>query len=123
MIRNYLAADSRQYSAWNRTRRLRATPYLARTDTNTSRRATALANDPPPATSAVEAVSTEPQSEKRQETLFGPNIGIVGDGPAWAQSEDAKKATLSDYLTPEIVRRWVETSKEVHIFLTLNRIY
>ena len=123
MIRNYLAADSSQYSAWNRTRRLRATPYLARTDTNTSRRATALANDPPPAPSAVEAVSSEPQSEKRQETLFGPNIGIVGDGPAWAQSEDAKKGTPSDYLTPEIVRRWVEASKEVRIFLTLNRIY
>ena len=124
MLRNfYLAADSRQYAPWNRTRRLRATPYLARTDTNTSRRATALATDPPPTSSAVEAVSTEPQSEKRQETLFGPNIGIVGDGPAWAQSEDTKKGTPSDFLTPEIVKRWVETSKEVHIFLALNRIY
>ncbi|KAH9171377.1 hypothetical protein EDB89DRAFT_2114546 [Lactarius sanguifluus] len=92
---------SQQYGAWNRTRRLRATPYLARTDTNTSRRATALAT-----------VSTEPQTEKRPETLFGPNIGIVSDGPAWAQSEDAKKGTPSDYLTPEIVRRWVETSKD-----------
>ncbi|KAI9438588.1 hypothetical protein H4582DRAFT_1949601 [Lactarius indigo] len=106
---------SQQYSAWNRTRRLRATPYLARTDTNTSRRATALAagtDNPPPTTTGVEAVSTEPQTEKRQETLFGPNIGIVSDGPAWAQSGDTKKGTLSDYLTPEIVRRWVETSKE-----------
>lgn len=120
MIRNYhIAADSQQYSAWNRTRRLRATPYLARTDTNTSRRATALATgleNPPSATIGVQAVSTEPQSEKRQETLFGPNIGIISDGPAWAQSDDAKKGSLSDYLTPEIVRRWVETSKEVHTF-------
>ncbi|KAH9061115.1 hypothetical protein EDB87DRAFT_1576486 [Lactarius vividus] len=106
---------SQQYAAWNRTRRLRATPYLARTDTNTSRRATAIATgteNPPSTTTGVEAVSTEPQTEKRQETLFGPNIGIVGDGPAWAQSEDAKKGTLSDYLTPEIVKRWVETSKD-----------
>jgi hypothetical protein len=77
----------------------------------------------PPTTGAVEAVSTEPQSEKRQETLFGPNIGIVGDGPAWAQSADAKKGTPPDCITPEIVRRWVETSKEVHVFLPLNRIY
>lgn len=79
--------------------------------------------DPPPTTGAAEAVSTEPQSEKRQETLFGPNIGIVGDGPAWAQSADAKKGTPADCITPEIVRRWVETSKEVHVFLHLNRIY
>src|SRR6266702_2020684 len=118
MIRNYyLAADSQQYAAWNRTRRLRATPYLARTETNTSRRATAISTgleNPPSTTTGVEAVSTEPQTEKRQETLFGPNIGIVSDGPTWAQSEDAKKGTPSDYLTPEIVRRWVETSKEGH---------
>lgn len=106
---------SQQYAAWNRTRRLRATPYLARTDTNTSRRATALATgteNQPSTTTGVEAVSTEPQTEKRPETLFGPNIGIVGDGPAWAQSEDAKKGSPSDYLTPEIVKRWVETSKD-----------
>ncbi|KAH8987816.1 hypothetical protein EDB92DRAFT_1095118 [Lactarius akahatsu] len=106
---------SQQYSAWNRTRRLRATPYLARTDTNTSRRATAIATgteNQPSTTTGVEAVSTEPQTEKRPETLFGPNIGIVSEGPAWAQSEDAKKGTPSDYLTPEIVRRWVETSKD-----------
>jgi hypothetical protein len=113
MIRNYyLAADSQQYSAWNRTRRLRATPYLARTETNTSRRATAIATGLEPSTIGVQAVPAEPQLEKRQETLFGPNIGIVSDGPAWAQSEDAKKGTPSDYLTPDIVRRWVETSKE-----------
>ena len=79
--------------------------------------------DPPPTIGPVEAVSTESPSEKRQETLFGPNIGIVGDGPAWAQSADAKKATPADCITPEIVRRWVETSKEVHVFLHLDCIY
>ncbi|KAI9458685.1 hypothetical protein BJY52DRAFT_1269041 [Lactarius psammicola] len=105
---------TQQFTAWNRTRRL-TTPYLASTETNTSRRAATLATgveNPPSTTTGVEAVSTEPQTEKRQETLFGPNIGIVSDGPAWAQSEDTKKGTPSDYLTPEIVRRWVETSKE-----------
>ncbi|KAI0298664.1 hypothetical protein B0F90DRAFT_1632368 [Multifurca ochricompacta] len=115
MIRNYyFAADSHQYAAWNRTRRIRATPYLARTETNTSRTATALATglaSPPPATNNPDMNLTEPPNDKRQETLFGPSIGIVGDGPAWAQSDDEKKTT-SDYLTPEIVKRWIETSKE-----------
>jgi hypothetical protein len=117
--------DSRQYAAWNRTRRLRATPYLARTETDTSRRATALAaagveNSQLP-TMVAEAGAPR---DKRQETLFGPNIGIVSDGPAWAQSEEAKKGTPSDYLTPEIVTRWVETSKEVLIlFYSSCRIH
>jgi hypothetical protein len=98
---------------------------LARTETNTSRRATALAaagveNTQLP-TNVAEA---GPPRDKRQETLFGPNIGIVSDGPAWAQSEEAKKGTSSDYLTPEIVTRWVETSKEVLIlFYSPYRIH
>jgi hypothetical protein len=113
MLRNYyLAADSR---------RARAAPYLAGTERNASRSATALATgqeNPPSTTIGLQTVSAEPQTEKRQETLFGPNIGIVSDGPAWAQSEDAKKGTPSDYLTPDIVRRWVETSKEVHVYFS-----
>lgn len=106
---------SQQYAAWNRTRRLRASPYLARTETNTSRRATALATgtaNAPSDTNDIEANLSEPPKERKQETLFGPNIGIVGDGPAWAQSHDAKKSASSDFLTPEVVRRWVEMSKE-----------
>jgi hypothetical protein len=69
----------------------------------------------PPTTNDAEANPSEPPKEKRQETLFGPNIGITGDGPAWAQLPDMKKNTSSDYLTPEIVRRWVDASKEVLI--------
>lgn len=64
---------------------------------------------------------SEPPKEKRQETLFGPNIGIVGDGPAWAQSNDATKSEPSDFLTPEVVRRWVEMSKEVLISFCQRR--
>ena len=114
----YLAADSQQYAPWNRTRRLRASPYLASADSNTSRTAAALATgvgNVPPNTNDVEATLSEPPKEKRQETLFGPNIGIISEGPAWAQSQDTKKSTSSDCLTPEIVRRWVEASKEVII--------
>ncbi|KAI0000170.1 hypothetical protein BJV74DRAFT_882830 [Russula compacta] len=106
---------SQQYAAWNRTRRLRASPYLARTETNTSRRATALAAgqaNAPSTTNDAEVNLSDPPKERRQETLFGPNIGIVSDGPAWAQSQDAKMSTSSDFLTPEIIRRWVEMSKE-----------
>ncbi|KAI9509268.1 hypothetical protein F5148DRAFT_1189030 [Russula earlei] len=112
---SFSAWYSQQYAAWNRTRRLRASPYLARTDTNTSRRATALATgttNAPSATNNVEANLSEPPKERKQETLFGPSIGIVSYGPAWAQSQDAKNSPSSDYLTPEIVRRWMETSKE-----------
>lgn len=69
----------------------------------------------PQATNDVEANPSEPPKEKRQETLFGPNIGIISEGPAWAQAQDQKKSTSSDYLTPEIVRQWVEASKEVFI--------
>jgi hypothetical protein len=89
---------------------------LARTETNTSRRATALAASLANAqlpTNDVELNLTGSPREKRPETLFGPNIGIVSDGPAWAQTEDAKEDTSANYLTPEIVRSWVETSKEV----------
>jgi len=117
MWKCYLAPDSQQYTAWNRTRRLRASPYLARTETNTSRRATTLAaatglTNVPQATNDVGANPSEPPKEKRQETLFGPNIGIISEGPVWTQAQDTK-STSSDYLTPEIVRQWVEASKEV----------
>jgi hypothetical protein len=88
--------------------------------------ATALANGVPNApstTNDVEQNVPEPPKEKRQETLFGPNIGIVSDGPPWAQSQDEKKSTLSDYLTPDIVKRWVETSKEVLIPFNVFHVY
>ncbi|KAI0261653.1 hypothetical protein BC834DRAFT_462584 [Gloeopeniophorella convolvens] len=116
MIRSYyLAADSQQYAAWNRTRRLHATPYLARTETNASRQATAMAaggttNFPAPGDAVINMA--EARKEKKQDTLFGPNIGIVSDGPAWAQSEEVRKGNPSDTLTPDIVKRWVEISKE-----------
>ena len=55
--------------------------------------------------------SNEPSSssKKKQDTLFGPNIGIVAKGPEWTESRE--KAI--DELTPEIVRSWIARSKEV----------
>ena len=47
---------------------------------------------------------------KKHETLFGPSLGTVSSGPAWANQT---KATQGDELTPETVKAWVAKSKEV----------
>ncbi|GJE85225.1 hypothetical protein PsYK624_013030 [Phanerochaete sordida] len=49
-------------------------------------------------------------TKKKQDTLFGPNIGIVAKGPEW--TEIREKAI--DELTPEIVRGWIAKSKEAN---------
>ncbi|KAI0052096.1 hypothetical protein FA95DRAFT_1553769 [Auriscalpium vulgare] len=114
MYRSYfvMQADSQQYSMWNRTRRLSTTPYLAQADTRASRQATAMANNPALAPGGDIVINMGDLSrEKKQDTLFGPNIGIVPSGPAWTDSEHEKQKVL-DELTPEIVKTWVEKSKE-----------
>jgi hypothetical protein len=100
-----------QYSTWNRTRRLSATPYLARTNTNTSRTATAMIRN----NAAQEAVAnmgdlSNLTNNKKQDTLFGPNIGVVASGPAWTETN--KKKSTGDQLTPEVVKGWIAKSKE-----------
>ncbi|KAH9933058.1 uncharacterized protein B0H18DRAFT_985359 [Fomitopsis serialis] len=76
-----------QYSTWNRTRRLHAQPFIARTDTITSRRAPRWLSSPNP----------EASMDKKSDTLFGPNIGIVSGGPAWTERHERG----ADELTPE----------------------
>ena len=49
------------------------------------------------------------QDKKKQDTLFGPNIGIVSSGPKWTERVDKS----SDELTPEVVKAWVQKSKQV----------
>ncbi|KAA1472091.1 hypothetical protein DENSPDRAFT_859296 [Dentipellis sp. KUC8613] len=101
----------RQYSTWG-IRRLHTTPFLARTDTNTSRTATAMANQRPAADVVIDMGDlSENKHDKKHDTLFGPNIGIVSGGPNWAVSDDEKKAT-KDELTPEVVKSWVAKSKQ-----------
>ncbi|CCM03288.1 uncharacterized protein FIBRA_05416 [Fibroporia radiculosa] len=99
-----------QYSTWNRTRRLHAQPYLARTDTTTSRRAAEMAQQ---ANTVVinmgDSASPDTTSEAKSDTLFGPNIGIVSGGPEWTERLDK---TAADELTPEIIKTWVSRSKE-----------
>lgn len=54
---------------------------------------------------------TDKDVKKQQDPLFGPNIGVVSAGPEWADTND-KKAAI-DQLTPDIVKAWIERSKEV----------
>lgn len=96
-----------QYSTWNRTRRLQAPPFLARTDTRTSRTATAMAR-----TGTREAVAINmgaPERDSKQDTLFGPNIGVVNTTLPWAQT--VTKQTPEDSLSPEIIKAWIAKSK------------
>ncbi|EPQ52100.1 hypothetical protein GLOTRDRAFT_132219 [Gloeophyllum trabeum ATCC 11539] len=50
------------------------------------------------------------KEQKEGSTLFGPNIGIVSTGPAWTEQPSRKSA--ADDLTPEVIRSWVEKSKQ-----------
>lgn len=59
--------------------------------------------------SEIGASSPGTQEKKKQDTLFGPNIGIVSSGPKWTEREDKS----NDELTPEIVKAWVQKSKQV----------
>ncbi len=43
------------------------------------------------------------------DTLFGPNIGVLGGGPEWAESPEKSQ----DVLTPEVVKGWIAKSKQV----------
>ncbi|KAF9219526.1 hypothetical protein BS17DRAFT_789183 [Gyrodon lividus] len=104
-----------QYSTWDRTRRIQASPFLARTDTRTSRVATAMAR-----TATQDAVvinmgivddtTNKKEKDKKQESLFGPNIGVVNNVPQWAQSM-GKQAT-ADGLSSDIIKTWIAKSKE-----------
>lgn len=58
-----------------------------------------------------------PQEKKKQDTLFGPSIGIVNPGPEWAQetSDVKEKVRVQDTLTPNLVKNWAEKNKEVRL--------
>jgi hypothetical protein len=54
-------------------------------------------------------VTSPAAPKKKQDTLFGPNIGIVARGPEWTESREK----VIDELTPEIVKGWIAKSKQV----------
>lgn len=107
--------DSSQYSSWNRTRRLQQPQFLARTDTDTSRAAAAMAHHDHTAPNADSPAQNSPRNKKGSDPLFGPNIGPCSAGPAWTTTASRKKL-ITDDLTPEVLAGWVEKSKLVCVF-------
>ncbi|KAI6043959.1 hypothetical protein EDC04DRAFT_497650 [Pisolithus marmoratus] len=86
---------------------LQAPPFVARTDTHTSRTAAAMAR-----TSTRDATVINmgtPDRESKQDTLFGPNIGVVNTTLPWAQP--IAKPTAEDSLSPDIIKTWIAKSK------------
>lgn len=127
--RGFAGSVSQGYSSWSRLRRLRVAPYVA-TEQNTTALAHARSssmsanntNNAAPAQGDVvinmASLNGDGKKEKKTDTLFGPNIGIVSAGPDWAASEETLRGVGTgnagkDELTPDIVKEWVERSKEV----------
>ncbi|KAF9269580.1 hypothetical protein L218DRAFT_953202 [Marasmius fiardii PR-910] len=50
------------------------------------------------------------KDKKPPDSLFGPNIGVISTGPSWTTSPEKKM--LKDELTMDIVKTWIEKSKE-----------
>ncbi|KAK7463041.1 hypothetical protein VKT23_007626 [Stygiomarasmius scandens] len=54
--------------------------------------------------------NTNGKDKKGPDSLFGPNVGVISSGPGWtAQTE---KKVLKDELTMDVVKGWIEKSKE-----------
>ena len=62
-------------------------------------------------TQAPSGTSTTTTAPSKNDTLFGPNIGVLGTGPEWTERPDKS----DDVLTPEIVKGWIAKSKEVSV--------
>ncbi|KAL1745516.1 hypothetical protein HDZ31DRAFT_36317 [Schizophyllum fasciatum] len=50
----------------------------------------------------------EEESKEKEESLFGPSIGIVNTGPEWTALNE--KRLMEDELTQDVVKGWVEKS-------------
>jgi len=62
--------------------------------------------------------NTNGKEKKGPDSLFGPNVGVISSGPGWtAQTE---KKVLKDELTMDVVKGWIEKSKEVCAILYLS---
>ncbi|KAI8976683.1 hypothetical protein BD414DRAFT_496235 [Trametes punicea] len=63
---------------------------------------------------APAAATTSPTAQKSNDTLFGPNIGVLGGGPEWTENHEKNE----DVLTPDIVKGWIAKSKQTHYSTT-----
>ena len=52
----------------------------------------------------------EATKDKKSDTLFGPNIGIVSGGPAWTERHEKSV----DELTPEVIKSWISRKSMVY---------
>lgn len=50
-------------------------------------------------------------SKKESKQLFGPDIGVVSNTPAWAHN--VGKSAAADSLSADIIKNWIAKSKEV----------
>lgn len=60
----------------------------------------------------------EQKDSKDVNTLFGPNIGIMDAGPKWTEPLGEKVG--QDEITPDVVKVWIDKSKEVRITLSCS---
>lgn len=99
------------YPSFARTRRLQMPQYMPRADSATSRTATAMASaQPNPNDAVIDMNGSGHGGEKDVNTLFGPNIGIMDAGPKWTEPLGEKPA--QDEITPDVVKAWIDKSKE-----------
>ncbi|KAJ6627837.1 hypothetical protein B0H10DRAFT_1992141 [Mycena sp. CBHHK59/15] len=63
-------------------------------------------------TLATLPAAQDPAKNKTPDSLFGPNIGQVSPGPAWTLAGGPKKLAEPDELTTDVVRTWIEKSKQ-----------
>jgi len=56
------------------------------------------------------AGDTAPKKDKKQETLFGPNIGVASSTPQWTESMGHK--VPADNISSHIIQNWINQSKE-----------
>ena len=56
-------------------------------------------------------IDIEEGGKGKEESLFGPSIGIVNTGPEWTALNE--KRLVEDELTQDVVKGWVEKSQLV----------
>ncbi|KAG7095477.1 hypothetical protein E1B28_006216 [Marasmius oreades] len=101
---------AQSYSAWYRSRRQQAGTAGANAMT------TAYAGNPGTLRGLSVQSEGNPQpkdgvkDKKIPDSLFGPNIGVISGGPSWTVATEKK--VLKDELTMDIVKTWIEKSKE-----------
>jgi len=50
------------------------------------------------------------EASKKDDTLFGPGVGIIPAGPGWAGSTASPS---KDEISPEVIKSWMAKSKDV----------